>query len=178
MPEIDLQIRLIEVPILGIALAMDATDEVFRADRGHPRPLALVGRLVGRRDGRAVVSRLPGVPLVQADVDVVTLAVAGATLVAQEAPRGHLVSILDEDVHEVRDDDVGVVPQIDVDVVAEARAGGLHVNTRRTRDRGEDLLVLRVVRVQVDVVTSRVGRVAVGSVRALRAHLLDAGAQG
>ncbi len=74
----------------------------------------------------------------------------------------------------MRDQDIGPVALVDVDVVAEARGCGLHVHVGHTRGRGEHLLVDAVVRVQVDVVAGRGRVVAVGTMSTLRAQLLGA----
>lgn len=170
MPQVDREIGLVEVTILGVPLTADPAHELLGRDRLTSRVFRCVPRPVGCGDRHSIVGRQRGIAFVQTDVDVVTTAVARAPLVPEDRSLGHLLTIGQEDVIQVRDDHVGSISHLDVDVVAEARRGGLHVYTCHSRDGREHFFVRDVARVQVDVVLRRDALVRVGAVSSLRAH--------
>jgi hypothetical protein len=148
--------------------------QVARELRGQLRDRLPGVRILGVEreavDGRAVLAHLRGIAAVAPDVDVVAVGEAGGALDPDELPGRHLLSVLDEDVVEVREDDVRAVALVDGDVLAVVLRATFVVRVRHPAHRRVDRIVFRVGRIPVHVVTGGASVVRVAPVRTLRAE--------
>ncbi len=119
---------------------------------------------------RAVLAHHRGVTAVATDVDVIPISAPSVAFRTDELPCGHFVTVFDNDVVQMRQDDVRAVTDVDGDVLAVVLGAALVVRVGDATDRGVHRIGRVVGRVQIDVVASRRRVMGIAPIGALRAE--------